>query len=71
MKEEQNENTFVMHTGCDECGSKDNNALYSDGSTWCFGCQKYKPGPKKNKQRPAGRRSYAPGCTAYQRSDLP
>jgi twinkle protein len=44
MKEEQNENTFVMHTGCDECGSKDNNALYSDGSTWCFGCQKYKPG---------------------------
>ncbi len=43
MREEQNENTFVMHTSCDKCGSKDNNAVYSDGSMWCFGCETYTP----------------------------
>ena len=35
------ENTFIKHVPCDNCGSKDNNALYSDDSTWCFGCEHY------------------------------
>lgn len=29
---------FKYHTGCDRCGSKDNKAVYSDGSEHCFGC---------------------------------
>ena len=30
--------TFVKHTSCDNCGSRDNMALYTDGHGWCFGC---------------------------------
>ena len=30
--------TFVKHQPCDQCGSKDNCAVYEDGSTHCFGC---------------------------------
>jgi twinkle protein len=29
------------HGPCDSCGSRDNNALYTDGHKYCFGCQKY------------------------------
>lgn len=29
---------FIRHIPCDNCGSRDNAALYSDGSTYCFGC---------------------------------
>jgi twinkle protein len=31
------------HGPCDSCGSRDNNALYSDGHKFCFGCSKYTP----------------------------
>jgi len=30
--------TFLHHTSCSKCNSRDNLAVYSDGSTWCFGC---------------------------------
>lgn len=29
---------LLKHIGCDKCGSKDNRALYTDGSSHCFGC---------------------------------
>jgi len=29
---------FVKHEGCPECGSRDNVAVYDDGSKFCFGC---------------------------------
>lgn len=29
---------FRKHIGCTACGSSDANALYKDGSTYCFGC---------------------------------
>lgn len=29
---------FIGHEPCPKCGSKDNLARYSDGSSWCFGC---------------------------------
>ncbi len=32
--------TFIKHTGCESCGSSDANAVYSDGSTYCFSCRK-------------------------------
>ena len=28
--------TFIKHTSCESCGSSDANAVYSDGSTYCF-----------------------------------
>ena len=32
------ESEFLHHAPCDNCGSKDNVAVYSDGHTYCFGC---------------------------------
>lgn len=35
--------TFIKHTSCDSCGSSDANAVYSDGSAYCFSCRKNTP----------------------------
>jgi len=32
------DNEFVRHLPCDNCGSSDANSLYSDGHTFCFVC---------------------------------
>ena len=34
---------FVNHEPCDKCGSRDNRAVYSDGSSYCFGCRDFTP----------------------------
>jgi DNA primase len=31
---------FLRHEPCELCGSSDGNAIYSDGSTYCFVCEK-------------------------------
>lgn len=31
--------SFLYHTSCDSCGSTDANAVYSNGSSYCFSCQ--------------------------------
>jgi hypothetical protein len=36
--------SFLKHSSCPSCGSKDNLANYSDGSKWCFGCHYYQRG---------------------------
>lgn len=41
--------SFVKHVPCGECGSKDNRALYDDGSSYCFGCKSYSK-PKQQKR---------------------
>jgi twinkle protein len=40
---ENNESEFVEHCPCDSCGSSDANSLYSNGSTYCFNCEKWCP----------------------------
>ena len=35
-----NSSTLLYHTSC-ECGSSDARAIYSDGGSWCFSCQKF------------------------------
>lgn len=32
---------FVKHTGCEECGSSDANAVYEDGQQHCFSCNRH------------------------------
>ena len=32
------DNEFVRHLPCNNCGSSDGNSLYSDGHTFCFVC---------------------------------
>lgn len=39
MDERETESNFIAHIPCEACGSKDNNATYSDGHTFCFGCK--------------------------------
>lgn len=34
---------FLYHTSCPKCNSRDNRAIYSDGSSWCFGCSYWTP----------------------------
>jgi twinkle protein len=41
--ETENEN-FIEHVSCDACGSSDAKAVYEDGHTYCFRCQKYDRG---------------------------
>ncbi len=35
--------SFIKHTSCESCGSSDANAVYSDGSAYCFSCRKNTP----------------------------
>jgi len=47
------QNNFLYHSPCENCGSRDNKAVYDDGHTYCFGCHEYKKQngdlPKKEK----------------------
>jgi twinkle protein len=35
------ESTLIAHQACDNCGSSDANALYTDGHSYCFSCETY------------------------------
>lgn len=35
---------FLHHTSCDACGSTDANAVYSNGTTYCFACSTWAQG---------------------------
>ena len=49
MQEEgESKAAFVQHIPCGECGSKDNNALYDDGHSYCFGCNNHVQQPSEN-----------------------
>lgn len=37
----QESGEFLRHEACDSCGSSDANAVYSDGHTHCFSCDKH------------------------------
>lgn len=52
LKQDHNNSQFVQHIPCDKCGSKDNAAIYSDGHTYCFGCQAYQPPDDEKKVEP-------------------
>jgi len=41
---------FVKHVECEECGSSDGRAIYSDGSWYCFVCQSTLPSDEHKKQ---------------------
>ena len=53
-EEEKDGSEFMYHTRCQECGSHDANALYTDGHQFCFACNSRKagdPNPQKQKQQ--------------------
>lgn len=44
MEQTTNDSELVSKGACDECGSSDGNALYTDGHTYCFVCNTHKKG---------------------------
>jgi twinkle protein len=40
---EQTESEFSHHTSCDDCGSSDGRAVYTNGSSYCFACESWSP----------------------------
>lgn len=48
------ESTCLKHVPCDQCGSKDNKGVFSDGHEYCFGCGFYKhaDGREENRNNP-------------------
>lgn len=40
MDGERQKSTFVRHEPCPSCGSRNNLARYSDGGSYCFGCER-------------------------------
>lgn len=62
MSDREHEESILLFKGpCDECGSSDANANYSDGHTFCFVCEHVVAGPKDPEDRPKPRRSYTGG----------
>lgn len=50
MDQPKEESTFIQHLPCENCGSSDASALYSDGHQFCFACQNYVHGDGDSKQ---------------------
>ena len=44
--------SFVKHIPCPKCGSRDNRAVYTDGSEWCFGCHDLKRPKQYSREKP-------------------
>lgn len=54
--EERNESEFLRHEPCENCGSSDAKAVYTDGHAFCFACEKHYKGDMSNDtedQKPA------------------
>lgn len=45
------EASYLFHRNCEDCGSRDNRAVYSDGHEYCFGCGAYAHGEKTTVQQ--------------------
>lgn len=39
-----NDSTFLRHESCEQCGSSDAKAVYDDGHTFCFSCERQEQG---------------------------
>ena len=42
-QQDEQESEYLFKTSCEGCGSSDANAVYSNGSNYCFSCGKYTP----------------------------
>lgn len=52
MEQTTTDSELVSKGACDECGSSDGNALYTDGHTYCFVCNHYVHGESAAPQEP-------------------
>jgi len=64
---EQTESEFSHHTSCDECGSSDGVAVYTNGSSYCFACTHWSPPDgTQSEQRPKRSKKLAMISSEYQ-----
>lgn len=50
------ESHFKYHTNCESCGSKNNRAVYSNGTSYCFGCHDWQREDGSHYEAPAPKR---------------
>ncbi|SAK95761.1 Zinc-binding domain of primase-helicase [Caballeronia temeraria] len=62
------ESTLIRKGPCDECGSSDANALYSDGHSHCFSCGHFERGDGET-QHYTGRKKVAANLDEYRDAD--
>lgn len=48
MNEQDEDSVYLYKTNCPHCGSSDANAIYSNGASHCFSCNKHVPKQGKN-----------------------
>lgn len=55
----QEESVYLHKTSCDSCGSSDANAVYANGHTHCFSCNKHTFGDNKNLEEKSIQTNYS------------
>lgn len=59
---EENSSEYTHKTACNNCGSSDANAVYTDGHTFCFACEHWTPGDGSEGEHRPNTRKVAEGC---------
>ena len=57
----EQDSIFLYHAPCENCGSSDGNAVYSDGHQFCFVCEHRVPASEERKQELSSRRRIVGG----------
>lgn len=61
---------FLRHEGCESCGSSDGNAIYSNGTSYCFACDKWDRVNGLETDTTVYRKSYNMSLFKYEYQDL-
>lgn len=62
---------FSYHTSCDSCGSTDGNAVYTNGSAYCFACEAWTPpSDDGTNSRPQATKRMAMNLLSYDSREL-
>ena len=57
----EQDNIFLYHAPCENCGSSDGNSVYSDGHEYCFVCEHRVPASDERKEKLSSRRRIVGG----------
>ena len=61
---------FLYHTTCNDCGSSDARAVYSNGTTFCFACSKWSRESGEEQSYKPTRKGKPMGLLSYEYQDL-
>ena len=66
---EESTSEYTHKTSCDNCGSSDANAVYTDGHTFCFACEHWAPGDGSEGEHRPSIKKVAEGCLSMYEAD--